>query len=69
LKLAAGSIFVIILLILSFSPLNTDVQAIAAAETATSIEVLLGTVFPYLWVFIIIMFCGVAAFDVMKGGH
>ena len=64
-KLAAGSIFLLMILILSYSPLNTEVQAIAEAEDATSIETLLGSLFPYLMVFIIMVLCIVIIYDVV----
>ena len=64
-KLAAGSIFLLMILILSYSPLNAEVQAIAEAEDATSIETLLGSLFPYLMVFIIMVLCIVIIYDVV----
>ena len=64
-KLAAGSLFLLIIMILAFSPLNTEVQAIATAETATSIEVLLGVLFPYIMVFLILILGAVIAYDVV----
>jgi hypothetical protein len=64
-KLAAGSLFLEMILILSFLPLKTEVDALAAAEGATSFETLLGTIFPYLWIFLIIVFAGVIVFDVV----
>jgi len=64
-KLAAGSLFLLIIMILAFSPLNTEVQTIATVETATSIEVLLGVLFPYVMVFLILVLGGVIAYDVV----
>lgn len=64
-KLAAGGVFLLIILILAFSPLNIEVQAMAIAEGATSIEVLLGLIFPYVMVFLILMLSGVIAYDVV----
>lgn len=64
-KLAAGSIFLLLILILAYSPLNVEVQAIASAEGATSIETLLGTLFPYIMVFLILVLGGVIAYDVV----
>jgi len=64
-KVAAGSVFLLIILILAYAPLNAEVQAIAVAEGATSIETLLGTLFPYIMVFLIMMLSGVIVYDVV----
>lgn len=63
-KIAAGSIFLEMILILSFLPLKAEVDALAIAEGAGNFESLLGTLFPYLWIFLIIIFAGVIVWDV-----
>lgn len=52
-------------LILSFASLNAEVQALAVAEGAGTLETLLGTIFPYLWAFLIIAFAGVIVYDLV----
>jgi len=64
-KLAAGSIFLEMILILSFLPLKTEVDALAVAEGAGTFETLLGTIFPYIWIFLIFVFAGVIVYDVV----
>jgi len=64
-RLAAGSILLELVLILSFTPLKTEIDAAAAVEGATTIETLLGSLFPYLWIFLIIAFVGVIVYDMV----
>lgn len=66
-KGTAAGIFIVLLMILSFSPLNVEVQAAASSESATAIETTLGLLFPYVWFFIVLMIMAVIAYDVMKG--
>ena len=63
-KVAAGSIFLELLLILSFLPLKNEVDLMAASETAGNFEALLSSLFPYLWLFLIIIFAGVIVWGV-----
>ena len=64
-KLAAGSIFLEILLIFSYLPLKAEVDALAVAEGAGNFESLLATVFPLLWIFLIIILAGVIVYDMV----
>ena len=64
-RMAAG-IFLIILMVLAFSPLNTEVQAAASAESATAIETTIGMLFPYIWFFMVLMIIVVMIYDVLK---
>lgn len=66
-KGTAAGIFICVLMILAFSPLNVEVQAAASSETATAIETTTGLLFPYIWWFLIVMICGVVAYDALKG--
>lgn len=60
-----GLVFLDLILILSFTLLNTEVAAIAAAGT-TAIETLLATLFPYVMVFVILVFTGVTVNEAIK---
>lgn len=62
----AGLVLVMIVMILSFSPLKTAVDDIASEEGATAIQTLFGTLFPYLWIFFIIAIGGFLAYDIVK---
>jgi hypothetical protein len=53
-----GSVFIEMLFIFSFLPLKSEVDALAVAEGAGNFESLLATVFPFLWIFLIIAFAG-----------
>jgi len=64
-KVAAGSIFLIMLMILSFLPLKTEVDALAVAEGAGNFETLLSTIFPFVWLFLIFVFASLVIYDVM----
>ena len=61
-----GLVFLEIILILAFALLNTEVQAIAAAEAATAIETLFGLLFPYVFVFVILFFGGAIVYEAIK---
>jgi hypothetical protein len=54
----AGSVFLEMIFVLSFLPLKAEVDALAIAEGAGNFESLLATIFPYLWIFLIIAFAG-----------
>lgn len=66
-KGTAAGFFLVLLLVLAYSPLNLEVQAAATSESATSIETTIGVLFPYIWWFIIVMICAVVAYDALKG--
>ena len=62
----AGEIFLLMIGILSFPFLNTQIQAIATAETATVLEQLIGLVLPYGLIFIYLILSGVIVYEVFK---
>jgi hypothetical protein len=65
-KGTAAGFFLSVLMILAFSPLNTEVQAAATAESATAIETTTGLLFPYIWAFVIIMILVVTIYDALR---
>lgn len=64
-KVTAGAIFLEMILIFSFIPLKAEVDALAVAEGAGNFEALLATVFPYLWIFLIIIFSGIIVWEMV----
>jgi hypothetical protein len=66
-KGTAAGFFLSVFMILAFSPLNLEVQTAASAESATAIETTTGLLFPYIWVFIILMILAVTIYDALKG--
>jgi hypothetical protein len=66
-KGTAAGIFLTILMVLAFSPLNVEVQTVASSESATTIETTTGLLFPYVWFFIVLMIMAVTIYDALKG--
>lgn len=60
--------FIVLLLILSFRPLNTEIQTIATAPEANSLEQIFGELFPYIWIFFIVAASVGLAYLALKGG-
>ena len=64
----AGLLLIIVMFILSFLPLNAEIQSIAIAEGASTLQTYLGILFPYFWIIITLITMGVFISDVVFTG-
>jgi hypothetical protein len=62
----AGLVLLEALLILLYSHLNTEIQAIATAEGATSLEIATGLIMPYILLVIIIVLAGAIVYEATR---
>ena len=62
----AGGIFIIVLMILTLTPFNSDIQTLALADGAAKVVIAFAEVFPILWVGLIFTIAGFTGYDILN---
>ena len=62
----AGGFFIIVLMILTLTPFNNDIQAAALVDGAAEVVIAFAEVFPLLWVGLIFTVTGFTGYDIFR---